>query len=247
MELKEGIVIKSTKYLENSKLINILTKEGLKTYLVKGGMKLTHKASSYTQDVSLIQFDYSSGKGFDILTSGKVIDSYLNIKSDFKRLEYVYLIFELISELSNHVNDNNTLYNFTVYILEKINNSKYYNYYYLVYSLKLLYLLGVGPEFAKCVRCGTKENIIGFDFNSSGNVCSNCINHSELLYSSETVKYLKVLYLTKLDCFNDEYLSRLFEENDKYKDIYTFISRYYSTYLGFKSKAIKVFGSISNI
>ena len=82
MELKEGIVIKSTKYLENSKLINILTKEGLKTYLVKGGMKLTHKASSYTQDVSLIQFDYSSGKGFDILTSGKVIDSYLNIKID---------------------------------------------------------------------------------------------------------------------------------------------------------------------
>ena len=96
MIINEGIVIKSNKYLENSKIINVLSSEGLKSFLVKGGMKLTNKATSYTQDISLIEFDFSKGKGFDILTTGKVLNSYVNIKSDFSRLEYVYLVFELI-------------------------------------------------------------------------------------------------------------------------------------------------------
>lgn len=244
MIINEGIVIKSNKYLENSKIINVLSSEGLKSFLVKSGMKLTNKATSYTQDISLIEFDFSKGKGFDILTTGKVLNSYVNIKSDFSRLEYVYLVFELIMEFNSHVNDNKLLYDFTVFTLDKINTSNYYKYYYLIFALKLLFLLGVGPEFSKCVRCGNKKPYVGFDFNSSGMICEDCANNSELLYNSDTIKYCKILYLTKLDVYNDEYLNKVFEE-DKFKEIYSFISRYYNTYLGFKSKTIKVFDSLN--
>lgn len=244
MVLNEGIVIKSTKYLENSKIIYILSENGLNSYLVKGGMKLSYKGRSYTQDISLIKYDFSSGKGFDILTSGQLVTSYINIKEDLSRLTYVYLIFELIIEFNEHVNDKKLFYDFTLFTLDKINSSSFYKYYYLVYALKILYLLGVGPDFNRCVKCGSDKNIVGFDFSSPGMICANCFNGDSLIYSSEVVKYCKVLYYTKLNNFTDEFLSKLFNDNDQFDSIKLFVDRYYNRYLGFKSKTGNVLNTL---
>lgn len=246
MELREGIVIKSSKYLDNSKIVNILTEEGLFSYLVKSGMKLTNKANSYTQDVTLINYDFQKGKGFDILTSGKVLETFSIIKTDLKRIEYMYLIIELIVEFHQHVSDNSLLYSLTKFTLNKMNESKYYKYYYQVFALKLLYLLGIGPEFRKCVKCGGNESIIGFDYNSSGMICSKCSNSQELIYSNEVIKYAIVFYLTKLNNFSDEYIENLLNGSDIFDRLSSFINRYYQTYLGFSSKTIRVFNKINN-
>ena len=240
MEKMEGIIIKNNKYLETSKIIYCLTSEGIKSFLARGACKLTSKNNSYTQNITKISFDYAKGKGFDIITSAQILDNFNNIKTDFDRMQYAYLISELILHFTPHVTNVPLFYSFCCDVFSKINDNKHYKEYYILFSVKLLYLLGVGPELKLCVKCGSKTDLIGFDINSGGMICNSCHGHDELFYNQQVIKVVKYLYYTKINDIKDDILDLI----TNFDDICIFINSYYEKYLGFKSQTFKVIKSI---
>ena len=88
MELREGIILKTIKYQENSKIAYIITKDGLVTALIRASLEYKSKNFAYSQELTKIEFDISKSKrnSFDILTSGRLVESYLNIKKDYNTL-----------------------------------------------------------------------------------------------------------------------------------------------------------------
>ena len=237
MELREGIVVKSQKYQENSKIITLVNSDGLASFLVRAAGKLRSRNFGYSQVLTKIGYDFHQRRNsFDILTTGKVIDSYKGIKSDINKLNDALLILEITNQLSMHLSDFNTFYQFLDEILFLLDQN-YHPYYLLIFRVKLLYLLGIGPVFSKCVLCGERDNLIGFDFLKGGMKCATCASNAGIYHNQEVSQLLRLLYLTKLEDLSFELLKKL---PDLTTETSAFLDRYYEHFLGFRSRASRI-------
>lgn len=236
MKLNEGIIIKSLKIQETSKIITIISEEGLNNFFVKGGGNFRSRNFSYSNELTKIGYDFSkkTNDSLKILTFGMIIDNYSSIKQSFSKLNDCFLILELITHLGNHINDFKTLYKFIDDILKLINEREYSSYYLLIFRLKLLYLLGIGPVFSKCVSCGKNTDLVGFVFEYGGMYCKSCTNDTHQYLSKELTENVKFLYLTKLENFSIDLINSL---NFDTGLISKALDKYYEHFLGFKSKA----------
>lgn len=239
---REGIVIKTIKYQETSKIVYVLCEDGLVSLLMRNANNFKSKNYSYSQELTEIGFDYSEKNNFKIMTSGKVLNNFTKIKEDPNKIFNVISILEIIYTLSDHVNDNKILYNFLKTILERINDSNL-EYYYLIFKIKLLYLLGVAPNLISCKKCHKKENLISLELNSGSSLCKDCFELTENSLQGSSYEVLRFLYLTKLEFLTDEVLNKL---PDCYKKIDDFLDKYYEHYLGYKSKTKKILNKIVN-
>ena len=236
MLTKEGIVIKSNKYQEASKIIHVLTKDGMESFLVRSANNFKSKNYSYAQEVTKISFDTSKKNSFEILTTGMVLDNYSNIKLDSKRLFDICEIIEMIYSLSSHVNDNKVFYDFVCNVFNSINND-YNRYYLIIFKVKLLYLLGVGPQFKEgCAICG-KNELYAFDLEAGKAFCKEHFHLTDVsLYDSE-FEVFRFLYLAKYEYLTNEVLIKLPNYVD-YLD--EFLNKYYDYYLGYKGKVRRI-------
>jgi len=242
MKLSEGIVINSIKYQETSKIITILTTNGIDSYYVKGGAKYKSKNFSYSNELTKIAFDYSkkNEESIKILTTGTILNNYSNIKQSFEKLNDCFILLEVLNALGKQITDYNLLYNFVCEILDLLDSTPYCPYYIVIFRLKLLYLLGVGPIFSRCVSCNSKTDLVGFAFEYGGVCCKKCVDGIEVL-SKELTETLKYLYLCKLENFDLEIIKKF---NVDIMLIQRFLDSYYEHFLGFKSKAKNVLDAL---
>lgn len=236
MLTKEGIIIKSNKYQETSKLVHVLTSDGLKTYLVRGANNFKSKNYAYSLELTKIQFESNRKNTFDIITLGKVEDNYTNIKTNTKSLYDTIEIFELVYSLSDHVIDTKILYSFLSNILDSINNH-YHEYYLTIFKLKLLYLLGVGPDFkGGCAKC-QKSELYAYDLEIGKAFCKECFSMTQNSIYADEFEVFRFLYLMKFEHLTKEVLDTL----PKYQThLDEFLDRYYDYYLGYKSKSKRI-------
>lgn len=235
MELEQGVVLKTIDYQENSKIIYLLTNQGIKSAVVRGAKNLKSHTYSYAQPLVKIEFEIKKDR---YIGANKILDNYNSIKLDYNKITYALRIIEICYTLGEHITDSKLFYDFTTEILDLINNNEVYDIYELIFKIKTLYLLGVAPVFTKCVSCSSKENLIGFSFNNGGMKCSDCVKQDDFIYPKETVLEIKTIYLRKLN-----ELILLIKDNKlkyNYDKISRFLELYYEQYLGFVSKVNKV-------
>lgn len=239
MKLREGIIVRSQKYQENSKIISLINDEELTTFLVRGGANLKSRNFAYANELVKIGYDYTakSADSLKIMTTGTILNNYTNIKTDFNKLNDALLILESTYQLGDHITDFTTYYYFTDDILNLLNDNPYTPYYLIIYRLKILYLLGVGPVFSKCINCDSKENLKGFVFLNGGMHCADCASVTDSFYQEDVIALLKFLYLTKLPNLSIEALNKL---PNYLSELSKFLDMYYETFLGYRSRAEKV-------
>lgn len=241
MNQRKGIIVKSIDYKDYSKLIYLINEDGLDTLLVKGAKKPRSRNFAYSQILTKINYLKVETKTFDILTTGQIINNYSNIKEDILKTKYAYQVMELSYQFANHIEDKQLFYTFLDEILTRMNDSQYSSIFELVFRLKLLYLLGVGPIFSRCIVCNSRENIRGFSLYHGGSKCFNCIEQTDQFYRDDIIEFVKLLYTTKLEFFTEEFLALL---PDIYSQINDFLNIYYNHFLGYTSKVAKVFGAL---
>ncbi|MCK9537322.1 MAG: DNA repair protein RecO [Bacilli bacterium] len=243
MDLKQGIILKAVKYQENHKIITVLTPDGIDALLVRGALNQKSKTFAYAQELTKIEFGYVAKyeQTLKILTAGKIVDNYSQIKIDFSKLNDALLMIELTDQLGVHIEDSATFYHFCDDILRLINVGTQTDYYLVIFKLKALYLLGVGPVFTSCVSCGTRGRLVGFDFTAGGMKCDACHTTGDYFVPAELVAIAKFLYLTKLPDITPEVLTKLPDR----KTVMEFIDRYYDYYLGYRSRAGKIINKMN--
>lgn len=232
MNLKEGIVVKAINYQDNTKIIYLITEEGKQSLIVKGATNYKSHTFSYAQELTKIAYD--TKKMF--LSSGKVISSYVTIKSDQAKLLSALQIIEISYELIDHINDYHVFYHFIDDILNLLNEGYHHEIVELIFRVKTLFLLGVAPIFNKCVECEAKENLVGFSFYDGGMKCQKHFQVNDYLYPSNVIQPLRLLYLSKLEVLQ----SQINQLEINYKEIDLFLNRYYEHYLGFVSRVKKI-------
>ena len=96
MGLTEAIIIKTQKYKEDSKIVQLLTEEGVVASLGRGCLKVKSKNFYLLHEITKIEFDLQiRNNSFGILKSTKLIDNYSTIKTEPYKIESTFEIFEI--------------------------------------------------------------------------------------------------------------------------------------------------------
>lgn len=236
----EAIVLKAIDYQENAQIVSFYGPLGRFNLLVKGTKKMTSKTRGFTEILTLENIDHTVNHSLGALVTAEVLNSYLNIKNDFTKMQIASCMIEKMYFLGHLVKNSELAFTFFKRSLELLEKTKYPHHILCIFDTKLCYLLGIEPIVNKCAICG-KENPTNQYFlpEAGGIVCLDCTAHYiHAPLNEENTKNIKYLYLIKLEKVDDVFLSQLSldirEVNEK-------IDEYYQRYLDFDSKAKKIY------
>lgn len=228
MKKIEGIILRTTEYKETSRILHILTIEGKKSVIIKGCKKLNNKYRFFCYPINKINYTSSNSK-LPCLIDGDLVFDYPLIKEDLTANLYANHLLELAYYATDSDIDYQRLYPFLDKCLRKINEGINPLVISFIFELKLLYLLGVNPNFKTC-RCNNTTPY-GFSFSDGSIRCQYCSHEA-----SPALKEIIELYYINLD-------TDLIREYDNItlKNIRSFIDTYYSYYVPIKTKSHQFF------
>ena len=234
----EGIVVSEYPFEESSKVINILTKDGVVGVIAKGAKKIKSPFFVTTNRFTLGIFNiFYKENALSKLIDVDILKDYRNIKKDIVRVSYTTFITELVLKVFKHENDKD-IYNLYLASLDKINEGFDSLIITNILKLKLLDHLGIKPIIDRCVECGSKKEIITISSYLGGYVCKNCIKN-EKLFSTKTVGLIRMLYYVDISK-----ITKLDISEEVKKEIDEFTNDYYDRYSGIYLKSKILLDSI---
>lgn len=236
----EGIIASSVNYGETSKIVNILTKDGMIGAIAKGAKNIKSPLRSFTVNLTYGSFYlYYNDNKLSTLKSADIICEFKNIKKDIILISYMSFLIDLATQVMKQNNDEE-IYNLLVTTLYKIDEGLNPMVMTNILELKYLDYLGVGFDFNTCCKCGKKSNIVTIDPDAGGYICKNCYTN-EIIYDSKTLKMLRMYYLVDIKSISELKISDNVVRNINY-----FVNTYYDRYTGLYLKSKKFLNELIN-
>lgn len=198
----EGVVVSTTPFSENSKIIKILTKDGIISVMSKGSKKVNSPLRIISNKLTYGEYTiYYNKDKLSTLKEGSVINEFKHIHSELSLISY----FTYITELSSQVMKENTfeeIYNLYIKTILKIENGFNPIVMMNILEIKLLDYLGVTLSLNGCAKCGSDKDIITIDPDAGGYLCKNCYTN-EVIYDEKVRKMLRMYYLVDIDSIKE--------------------------------------------
>ncbi len=227
----EGIIVTETNYGETSKIVNIITKDGIIGIMAKGARTLKSPLRSFVQKLNYGKFQiYYKKDKLSLLKSVDIIDNLSNIKTDIILIGYMTYISDLVYQTMKQ-NYNEEIYNLYINAVLKINEGLNPKIITNILEIKMLDYLGVGINFDACIKCGSNKNILTINGDEGGYICKNCYNN-EIIYSNKTLQMLRMYYLVELSSISELKIS-----DEVVNNINSFMKLYYDRYTGLYLKS----------
>lgn len=240
LKATEGIIISEVNYGEKSKIINVLTKDGIIGVMCKGAKSLKSPLRASTMKFNLSHFElYYHENGLSTLKECDVILDFKNIKSDILLISYMSYVCDLASGVMRQ-NENEEIYNLLISTLKKIDAGLAPDVLTNIFEIKMLDYLGVGFSLDACAKCGSTKDIITIDPDDGGYICSSCYTN-QIIYDVKTLKMLRMYYLVDVDAISKLDISKEVKDNIDY-----FLKTYYDRYTGLYLKSKKFLETIKN-
>lgn len=221
-----GIVISEQDYKESSKLVKIITKDGIISMIAKGSRKLKSDLRISTTKLTYGTFTmYYKEDNLSTLTSVDIIDNFKNIKKDITKISYASYLLDLASQVMKQ-NKCEDVFNLLVDSLNKIEEGFSPMIITDILELKYLDYLGVMPIIDECSICGSKTSIATISGSNGGYICNNCLTNEKIV-DEKTIKLIRMF------CYVDISKISKLEISDKIKlEINEFLDEYYEKYTG---------------
>ena len=227
----EGIVISNTPFKENSKIINIFTKDmGIIGCIAKGCKSLKSKLRLPSEKFAYGTFHmYYKENGLSTLIDGDIKDYFINIKSDIVKVSYLTYIVELSTNAYKE-SLSDEIYPLMESAILKIEEG--YNPRIITNILELQYLnyLGINLDLDDCVKCGSKK-VVTLSLSKGGYICAKD-RTNEPIISEKVMKLLRLYYYVDISK-----ISNLDIDEDVSNQINQIIDEYYEEYSGISLKS----------
>ena len=241
MDNFEGIIVKEQMYGESSKILQLLTKDGLIGVMAKGCRKLNNVNRAVTNSLTYGNFNlYYKKDKLSTLKSADIINPFKNIKKDLTKISFAMYLLDLAYQVVRQ-NNNKQIYTILKQALFKIDEGLDCLVITSIVELKYLYYLGVMPILDCCSVCGSKNSIATLSATRGGYVCKNCLNNDPIV-SSKSIKLLRMYYYVDL-----EKLSKTDVGDDTKLEINTFLEQYYDKYTGLYLKSKKFIKELNKV
>jgi len=229
----EGFVISETPFGETSKIINLLTKDGLKGVLCKGAKSLKNPNRSITTKFSYGKYIiYDKKDKTSILKEGTIIDDFYHIKTDIILIGYMTYMSELVHQVAKQ-NISEVVYDIFISSLKKLDEGMNPMIICNIFEIKMLDYLGVGINLECCNSCGSNKNIVTISADLGGYICTDCYK-GEYVYDAKTIKMIRMYKLVNIDSISDIKINETIS-----KEINRFLDIYYERFTGLYLKSKK--------
>lgn len=238
----EGIIITETPYGDNSKIINVLTKEqGIIGIMCNNAKSIKNPLRTKTLKFTYGYFyiNYNENK-LSKLIDVDIINNINNIKSDIELISYMSYITDLTYQVVKQNNDPSIFKIFISTVL-KLNEKKNPLILTNILELKYLEYLGVGLNLDSCIKCGNKTNIVTIDPDEGGYICQNCYQNEKIL-DPKSIKLIRMYYLIDIDS-----ISEIKIKSERASEINYFLDKYYERYTGIYLKSKNFLKKINDI
>ena len=198
IEKTDGLVIKTQKFQETSKIAVLFTRDFGKIPLIaKGTRKTDSKLGGILETSNLLSiiFYYKPGRNVHLIKECDIIEPFIKIRDDFQKMTICYAIIEVLNRTIVEEDPNKNLFVLLVKTLESLNNTNKNNmniYWYFV--LKLLDILGFNINFSTCNECSKTlaANEAHFTIEKGGLLCKKCLssNNIDTIISPDTFRIL---------------------------------------------------------
>lgn len=225
----EGVVVSETPFKENSKILNILTKEGIIGVTSKGCKNLKSPLRIISSKLVFAEFTiYYNEDKLSTLKEGVIKNNFNYIRTEPSLVPYsVYIyITDLVTQVVKQSSDIEKIYDLYISTINKIEDGLNPIVMMNILEMKLLDYLGASMELNSCCKCGSTKNIVTIDPDAGGYICGTCYTN-EIIYDEKTRKMLRLYYLADIDSIKELKIKDYVIDN-----INKFISAYYDRYTG---------------
>jgi DNA repair protein RecO (recombination protein O) len=236
----EGIILRKYPLRETSYILVVFTKEFGKIKGVIKGVRSPYPQFAGNFEIFIkceLLFYRKQKRPMDLITQCEAIDFYLPVRKDIERLTYANYFIELISVVTNDYDPNEELYRILVQSLEMLGTGSSAKRVSRIFEIKLLGVLGLSPQLAECVECGSPlERGIGFSPASGGALCSGCASRDKgsLELSLGTLKFLRKIQQSDFDKTSHIKVSR-----EVGRETERILKRFMAYHLGRPMKSLK--------
>ena len=235
----EGVIVSETPYGESSKILNILTKDGIIGVMAKGAKRLKSPFRTTTDKFTIGLFNvYYHKDKLSTLISADVINPLNNIKTDIVKIGYLTYICELAYQTAKQ-NNNESIYNILKSAILKMEQGLDSMVITNIVEVKMLDYLGVKIDLDRCIMCGQSKDIITISGDAGGYICKNC-HTNEIIYDIKTIKMFRLYYYVDIDSISDLKIS-----DEVANNINKILTDYYDRYTGLYLKSKEFLKSIT--
>ena len=202
-----AVVLRSRKIRESSKVVVMFSQNyGKISTIAKGSLKPKSKFGSSLEILthSSILFYRKENRDLHTLSHSEIVNAFDGIRKDFIKLAYASVAGEIVERLVPQEEPNKQLFALLVSALGEISAAERSDLEILLssYQLKVLHLVGYGPELARCVRCGRSvDERAWFGLMSGGALCTLCKDKDlhTVEMSTEVLQLLRTLEAEPLE------------------------------------------------
>lgn len=180
MEIQKstGVVLSSRHIGESDYFCTIYTKEfGKRDFVFKGLRKSRRRPQiiSAPGTAANLVYYFHDGKASYIVNEYNIIKHNINIRDNLKTIYLLYYILSLIEKTTGYNDKNKAIFELVSAGIDNIAGTDFPEHFSVFFSLHLLRLHGILPDFSTCKIC-SKTGYNGFiidtmDFHP---VCTNC-------------------------------------------------------------------------
>lgn len=193
----EGLVVRSMKMGETSKLVTLFTRElGLLKVIAKGSRSSKSRIGAALEPltVSRIVYYQKENRELQFLSQADIVEFFPNLPADLEKWGYANACAELVSRSQTGADVIPKLYPILLNTIRAMNApAAEACVCFWGFQMKLLGIFGVAPNLRRCLNCNTANSAaqIHFDVARGGFVCNNCAPPFEAQQlSGETLRLL---------------------------------------------------------
>lgn len=228
---KQGIILNSIDYKENHKILYVLTSDGKESFLVMRAKRIKEGLLNDTQNLTMIEYEIDEKNSLAKAKNIEVLNYYNEIKNDLKKFTVASYALELIYRMVEVNEHSDILYKLVCEFLNKLVERIDVRVLLLEFRIKMLYFLGIQPQFKMCCHCGKTTDLIGLSISSGA---MECVNHE----SSDNIGITATKIINLL--YNDKSLDITIDDENVLDMLSEIIDSYYEKhqYYGLKSKVM---------
>jgi DNA repair protein RecO (recombination protein O) len=203
----QAVVLRSRKIRESSKVVVMFSQNyGKISTIAKGSLRPKSKFGSSLEILthSSILFYRKENRDLHTLSHSEIVNAFDGIRKDFIKLAYASVAGEIVERLVPQEEPNKPLFALLVSTLGEMSAAERSHLEILLssYQLKVLHLVGYGPELAQCVRCGRPvDERVWFGLMSGGVLCPLCKDKDlhAVAITPEVLQLLRALEVEPLE------------------------------------------------
>ena len=195
-----AFVFRAFPFKDFDKRVILLTRDfGKITAIAPRAQKSQKRFGAGLESLTLLSVVYGEKATSSLahLQEVQILDSFLGLKKNVKKIAYGSYFLELLSEVMRENEVSGELFNFLHTFLKALEKSKEEELLARLFEARLLPKIGYQPILKQCLRCKMAMDLLqtglSFSLDSGGILCSSCFRPSQEVVhkvSKEAILYL---------------------------------------------------------